>query len=1148
MTLAAATLVLAASALPAFADNVTTDEGDAVVPGVTQVNLGDVCAGASASRTLGFNLVRTGGTNNNTWADGAEVTVIPASGSIATGRGTVSLGSLTKTLGSTWTTSGNNTSVDAGDATIGLAVAATAPLGAGSTGSVTYSATGASATGGTNTRTVRVAVNWNVVRCAPVDTTPPQVSYTLDSSAPTGSDGWYTGDVAIDWTVSDAESSATTTGCADSTLSTDGTRVYSCTATSAGGTTGPVQVTLKRDATAPTVSPLVTGELGEDGWYVGDVDVTWAISEDGSGVGSSVGCDPATLETDALARTYTCTVSDVAGHRTTQSVTVKRDATQPAIERTVSGTVGSNGWYTSDVQIGWSVEDFTSDVATTTGCAPVTVSVDTPGDSFTCAAVDRAGNEASDTVTIKRDATAPDITFTRTGEPGQNGWFIGPAALAWQVSDDTSGGVATDGCQARTVTDDTDADGAAFTCTAMDAAGNVGSATAVVRKDGTDPTVTHDVAGPRGDNGWHTGDATVTFSYDDVSSGVVTWQACDGGTVSEDTAGMEFTCAVTDEAGNTASDSVTVKRDATEPAIAKVVSGTEGSNGWYTGDVGIDWTVSDAMSGLAGTSGCTDVLVNADTAGTDYICSATDRAGNPATVTVRVKRDATAPKVTPVVTGLVGDDGWYVGDVLLRWEVAEHGSGVDTTNGCDEATLNEDTAGRTYTCTVSDNAGNLTTVSTTLKRDATKPLITLTVSGTEGANGWYTGDVSVDWTVSDATSDLATTTGCNDVVLDDDTSSTTYTCAARDKAGNQASDSVTLKRDTVAPIVGRQVAGPEGVDGWYVGDVSVRWTVSDELSGVAATDGCDEVIRREDTTGITYTCTVTDEAGNKASDSVTVKRDATRPVITRAVSGAQGADGWYTGDVLVDWTVSDATSGLSSTSGCDDVTRDQDTVGVTYTCTAKDAAGLESSDTVTVKRDATGPEVTLIGGPVSGAAYDFGDPIPTPTCTASDATSGVSPAGCTVTGGGAEVGSHAFTGSASDNAGNAGSASAGYTVRAWTLDGFYKPVTMGTSVVNTVKAGSTVPLKFNVYKGGTPLTTSAIGAVFSARKVTCNGAAIPDAVEEFSTTGQTSLRYDATAGQWIQNWATPSSGKNSCYRVTMTTADRSSISADFLLK
>ena len=49
------------------------------------------------------------------------------------------------------------------------------------------------------------------------------------------------------------------------------------------------------------------------------------------------------------------------------------------------------------------------------------------------------------------------------------------------------------------------------------------------------------------------------------------------------------------------------------------------------------------------------------------------------------------------------------------------------------------------------------------------------------------------------------------------------------------------------------------------------------------------------------------------------------------------------------------------------------------------------------------------------------------------------------------------------------------------------------------------------------------------------------------TTGGTSLRYDGTAGQFIQNWQTPKTA-GSCYIVTMTTDDGSSISANFKLK
>jgi hypothetical protein len=51
---------------------------------------------------------------------------------------------------------------------------------------------------------------------------------------------------------------------------------------------------------------------------------------------------------------------------------------------------------------------------------------------------------------------------------------------------------------------------------------------------------------------------------------------------------------------------------------------------------------------------------------------------------------------------------------------------------------------------------------------------------------------------------------------------------------------------------------------------------------------------------------------------------------------------------------------------------------------------------------------------------------------------------------------------------------------------------------------------------------------------------------EFLTTGGTSLRYDTTAGQFIQNWQTPK--KVGCYDVTMETQDGSKLVAHFQLK
>jgi hypothetical protein len=102
------------------------------------------------------------------------------------------------------------------------------------------------------------------------------------------------------------------------------------------------------------------------------------------------------------------------------------------------------------------------------------------------------------------------------------------------------------------------------------------------------------------------------------------------------------------------------------------------------------------------------------------------------------------------------------------------------------------------------------------------------------------------------------------------------------------------------------------------------------------------------------------------------------------------------------------------------------------------------------------------------------------------------------------------------------------------------------NVVNTVKGGFTVPLKFEVLAGPTELTATSVIQSFIQTRITCNTKATIHEIEGTSK-GGTSLRYDATVGQFIQNWQTPKQA-GACYRVTMITQDGSSLVAFFKLK
>jgi Ca2+-binding RTX toxin-like protein len=115
------------------------------------------------------------------------------------------------------------------------------------------------------------------------------------------------------------------------------------------------------------------------------------------------------------------------------------DLTPPTITPTVTGTLGSNGWYTSDVSVTWTVQDPDSPVTSQTGCEPVTISADTAGTTLRCEATS-GGGTAAQTVVVKRDATAPTVTCPSPPERFEI-YQVGAWVRA-TVTDETSGPVA----------------------------------------------------------------------------------------------------------------------------------------------------------------------------------------------------------------------------------------------------------------------------------------------------------------------------------------------------------------------------------------------------------------------------------------------------------------------------------------------------------------------------------------------------------------------------------------------------------------------------------------------------------------------------------------------------------------------------------
>jgi HYR domain len=381
--------------------------------------------------------------------------------------------------------------------------------------------------------------------------------------------------------------------------------------------------------------------------------------------------------------------------------------------------------------------------------------------------------------------------------------------------------------------------------------------------------------------------------------------------------------------------------------------------------------------------------------------------------------------------------------------------------------------------------------------DTTPPSITPDVSGTAGAGGWFTTPATVTWTVADPDSGIATSSGCAATTVSGDTTGQTLTCSATNTQGLSAQVNVVVKVDTTGPGVTADPTSKPQEKGWYTQPLTVAFAGADSISAIA---GCTGPVGYSgpDTKSAAVGGSCTNGAGLSTSAIATFKYDSTAPDVTPSISGKLGANGWYVGDVSVNWAVSDSVSDVASSSGCAATTLTADTAGMTLTCSATNGAGLTTQRSVTVKIDRSAPETTLGGGPsgtVTSATASF-------SFSASEAGATFA---CSLDGGGFEPcsspqsytgladGSHSFRVRATDAAGNADQTPA---ERAWTVRAALPHLELppAQTVEATTPAGTSVTYTAKADSQGEPIAPDAIackppsGSTFplGATTVTCS--------------------------------------------------------------
>jgi probable HAF family extracellular repeat protein len=168
------------------------------------------------------------------------------------------------------------------------------------------------------------------------------------------------------------------------------------------------------------------------------------------------------------------------------------------------------------------------------------------------------------------------------------------------------------------------------------------------------------------------------------------------------------------------------------------------------------------------------------------------------------------------------------------------------------------------------------------------------------------------------------------------------------------------------------------------------------------------------------------------------ENDTTPREIQLIVTGQQGASGWFTSTVVASWRILDP-EGILSTVGCEQVTVQADTPGVTLTCTATSAGGV-STRSVTIRKDATPPVIT---SPLDGVTFDR-DAAVTAVWSCTDAIDPTTACEGSVARGSAidtsVTGDFSFTVTATDSAGNRTARPISYFVAPATNAFYWSPV------------------------------------------------------------------------------------------------------------
>jgi hypothetical protein len=325
--------------------------------------------------------------------------------------------------------------------------------------------------------------------------------------------------------------------------------------------------------------------------------------------------------------------------------------------------------------------------------------------------------------------------------------------------------------------------------------------------------------------------------------------------------------------------------------------------------------------------------------------------------------------------------------------------------------------------------------------------------------------------------------------------------------------------------------------------------------GATATDSCagdlDSAIQVSGTvdpnTVGTYilTYTVRDASGNDATVTRTVNVVDTTPPVININGDSPATVECHTSYTDAGATANDACGGAFpvAVSGSVDVNKPG---AYTITYTATDGTNAATATRTVNVVDTTAPVIScpaniVVNLPPNTAAISA--PVSfNPTASDSCGTAAVTTSHAS--GASFPVGTTVVTATATDQSGNTSSCSFNVTVH-YLFAGFFSPIS-NLPVLNTVKAGSAIPIKFSL-SGNKGLNIFGVDSPASGA-VVCNSNDPAVDLTEIDTPAVSGLTYDAGSDQYHYNWKTLKAWEGTCRQLVVTLNDGTQRRANFKFK